>query len=59
MLKIQPGTPPSTSGRPGPGLQGRRRERGILDRLVGAVRAGESRMLAVRGEPGVGKLAVR
>ena len=30
-------------------------ERDELDRLVGAVRAGESRSLVVRGEPGVGK----
>ena len=30
-------------------------ERGALDRLVQAVRAGESRALLVRGDPGVGK----
>jgi len=30
-------------------------ERGALDRLVGAVRAGQSRVLVLRGEPGVGK----
>jgi DNA-binding CsgD family transcriptional regulator len=30
-------------------------ERGALDRLVEAVRAGESRALVVRGDPGVGK----
>jgi hypothetical protein len=30
-------------------------ERGVLDRLVHAVRAGESRVLVVRGDPGVGK----
>ena len=30
-------------------------ERGALDRLVDAVRAGESRVLVVRGDPGVGK----
>ncbi|HEY4464595.1 MAG TPA: AAA family ATPase, partial [Streptosporangiaceae bacterium] len=30
-------------------------ERDALDRLVGAVHAGESRALVVRGEPGVGK----
>jgi DNA-binding CsgD family transcriptional regulator len=38
-----------------PKLTDRHRERGALDRLVGAVRAGESRALVVRGEPGVGK----
>ena len=30
-------------------------EREVLDRLVDAVRAGESRVLVIRGEPGVGK----
>ena len=36
-------------------MTNRRAERGALDRLVGAVRAGESRALVVRGDPGVGK----
>ncbi|MEA2283321.1 MAG: hypothetical protein QOK21_3928, partial [Solirubrobacteraceae bacterium] len=40
------------------GLRGRRRERRTLDELLGAVRAGESRVLVVRGEPGVGKTAL-
>jgi DNA-binding CsgD family transcriptional regulator len=39
-------------------LTGRRAECGVLDRLVAAVRAGESRALVVRGEPGVGKTAL-
>src|ERR1700730_14527623 len=39
-------------------LTGRRRERDELDRLMEAVRAGESRALVVRGEPGVGKTAL-
>jgi DNA-binding CsgD family transcriptional regulator/tetratricopeptide (TPR) repeat protein len=30
-------------------------ERNAMDRLIGAVRAGESRVLVVRGDPGVGK----
>jgi len=30
----------------------------VLDRLIEAVRAGESRVLVVRGEPGVGKTAL-
>ena len=30
-------------------------ERDVLDRLVDAVRAGESRVLVIRGDPGVGK----
>jgi DNA-binding CsgD family transcriptional regulator len=36
-------------------LTNRHNERGHLDRLVEAVRAGESRVLVVRGDPGVGK----
>ena len=37
------------------GLIDRDGERRVLDRLVSAVRAGESRVLVVRGDPGVGK----
>src|SRR5689334_2275957 len=40
---------------PAAGLAGRPRERGVLDRFVAGVRAGEGRALVVRGEPGVGK----
>jgi hypothetical protein len=39
-------------------LRGRRVERGVLDRLIDAVRAGESRALVLAGEPGVGKTAL-
>src|SRR3954467_3955366 len=39
-------------------LLGRRSERDTLDRLLEAVRAGESRALVLRGEPGVGKTAL-
>ena len=39
-------------------LLGRRSECEVLDRLLGAVRAGESRALVVRGDPGVGKTAL-
>jgi DNA-binding CsgD family transcriptional regulator len=39
-------------------LLGRGRECQALDRLLRAVRAGESRALVVRGEPGVGKSAL-
>ena len=39
-------------------LTGRRSESDVLDALVDAVRAGESRALVVRGEPGVGKSAL-
>ena len=39
-------------------LTGRRSERGVLDRLIEAVRAGESRALVLTGEPGVGKTAL-
>src|SRR3984885_8242428 len=39
-------------------LRGRHSECGLLDRLIDAVRAGESRALVLRGEPGVGKTAL-
>jgi DNA-binding CsgD family transcriptional regulator len=39
-------------------LRGRRIECETLDRLMSAVRAGESRTLVLRGEPGVGKTAL-
>jgi DNA-binding CsgD family transcriptional regulator/tetratricopeptide (TPR) repeat protein len=42
----------------GSGLTGRRRERGLLDQLLEAVSAGESRTLVLHGEPGVGKTAL-
>jgi DNA-binding CsgD family transcriptional regulator len=45
-------------GDPEPALLGRRTECDVLDRLLESVRAGESRVLAVRGEPGVGKSAL-
>jgi DNA-binding CsgD family transcriptional regulator len=37
------------------GLTGRRGECAVLDEVINAVRAGGSRVLVVRGEPGVGK----
>jgi AAA ATPase domain len=40
------------------GLTGRRSECDVLDRLVDAVRTGQSRALVVVGEPGVGKSAL-
>src|SRR2546421_5291374 len=39
-------------------LLDRRSEREVLDRLLEAVRQDESRVLVVRGEPGVGKSAL-
>jgi DNA-binding CsgD family transcriptional regulator/tetratricopeptide (TPR) repeat protein len=39
-------------------LRGREPECATLDRLLDAVRAGESRVLVLRGEPGVGKTAL-
>jgi len=39
-------------------LLDRRSEREVLDRLLEAVRAGQSRVLVLRGEPGVGKSAL-
>src|ERR1700742_938512 len=40
------------------GLLGRRSESAMLDRLLEAVRAGESRALVIRGDPGVGKTSL-
>jgi ABC-type transport system involved in cytochrome c biogenesis ATPase subunit len=37
------------------GLTDRRSERAALDRLVEVVRAGQSQVLVMRGDPGVGK----
>ena len=39
-------------------LIGRRVECAVLDRLVAAVRCGESRVLVLHGDPGVGKTAL-
>jgi DNA-binding CsgD family transcriptional regulator len=39
-------------------LRGRRTECAALDRLLAAVRIGESRVLVLRGEPGIGKSAL-
>lgn len=39
-------------------LIGRQSESEVLDRLIGAVRAGESQALVMLGEPGVGKTAL-
>ena len=49
--------PHPSRGRAAP-LRGRRAELGVLNGLVEAVRAGESRVLVVYGEPGVGKTAL-
>ena len=43
---------------PAEGLHGRRSEREALGRLLEAVRGGQSRVLVVCGEPGVGKTAL-
>src|SRR5262245_55875452 len=43
---------------PGPRLLGRHSECAALDQLVAAVRAGSSRALVLRGEPGIGKTAL-
>jgi DNA-binding CsgD family transcriptional regulator len=42
----------------GPGFVGRRSERECLDELLASVRAGESAVLVIRGEPGIGKTAL-
>src|SRR5882724_2519858 len=48
----------ASSATPQRGLLGRRSETETLDRLLEAVRAGESRALVIRGDPGVGKTAL-
>ena len=40
------------------GLRGRTRECEVLDRLISAIRSGESRSLVLRGEAGIGKTAL-
>jgi hypothetical protein len=40
------------------GLVGRRGECEVLDRLLASVRAGQSRVLVMRGEAGIGKTAL-
>jgi DNA-binding CsgD family transcriptional regulator len=46
------------SGHPGRRLRGRRGECETLDRVLGSVRAGQSRVLVLRGEAGIGKSAL-
>ena len=48
----------SRRGHPRLGLRGRRSECERLDRLLDRVRAGESQVLVVRGEAGIGKTAL-
>jgi DNA-binding CsgD family transcriptional regulator len=48
----------TTNGAPRPALRGRHSECEVLDRLLERVRAGHSRVLVLRGEPGVGKSAL-
>jgi hypothetical protein len=49
---------PTSDSDPRPPPRGRRSECEALDRLLEGVRAGESRVLVLRGEAGVGKLAL-
>src|SRR5215208_5115539 len=42
----------------GPDLLGRTREREVLDRLLANVRGGQSAVLVIRGEAGIGKTAL-
>jgi hypothetical protein len=54
-----PGRRPSSGLRePAGELRGRRRNCDVLERLLNAVRSGESRILVVRGEPGLSKTAL-
>src|SRR3954471_17953916 len=47
-----------SDGNPGAVLPGRRKECDALDRLLDGVRAGQSGVLVLRGEAGVGKTAL-
>jgi AAA ATPase domain len=47
-----------SNGDAGPALRGRRREGDTLDRLFESARAGQSRVLILRGESGIGKSAL-
>ena len=47
-----------SNNHPGPGLRGRQTERAELDRLLAEARAGQSRVLVLHGEAGVGKTAL-
>src|SRR5262249_58375946 len=47
-----------SNSHPGLGLRGRRTELAALDRLLAEARAGQSRVLVLRGEAGVGKTAL-
>jgi predicted ATPase len=58
LVSVPGKRPPSDLRGPAGELWGRGRECGLLDRLLDAVRGGESRALVVRGEPGVGKTAL-
>jgi DNA-binding CsgD family transcriptional regulator len=53
-----PGRTGATAWPPASALVDRRTERRLLDELVQAVRAGESRALVIHGEPGIGKTAL-
>src|SRR5215467_2962684 len=47
-----------SNSHPGLGLRGRRTELAALDRLLAEARAGQSRVLVLRGDAGVGKTAL-
>jgi DNA-binding CsgD family transcriptional regulator len=49
---------PMSNGHPQPALLGRRREVDALERLLESVRVGQSRVLVLRGESGIGKSAL-
>ena len=57
-MKAQDQWPPARPRGHAGKLRGRQSECRMLDRLIESVQAGESRVLVVRGEPGMGKTAL-
>jgi DNA-binding CsgD family transcriptional regulator len=57
-VRVGPMSADSPIQRLAPELRGRRTESDALNALIEAARAGESRVLVIRGEPGVGKTAL-
>jgi len=57
-VSVQAEVAPITARQASTGLIGRRAECEALEQLIDSVRAGNSRVLVIHGEPGVGKTAL-